>query len=60
MRSYWKCLFNTHNLSVQFGKPIFEQQIIQHYLADMALEIETLRSMTYRVAWMVDQGMKVH
>lgn len=43
----------------QFGKPIFEQQIIQHYLADMALEIESLRSMTYRVAWMVDQGMNV-
>jgi len=44
---------------VQFGKPIFEQQIIQHYLAEMDLEIETLRSMTYRVAWMVDQGMNV-
>ena len=43
----------------QFGKPIFEQQIIQHYLAEMALDIETLRSLTYRVAWMVDQGMNV-
>lgn len=43
----------------QFGKPIFEQQIIQHYLADIALDTETLRSMTYRVAWMVDQGMNV-
>lgn len=43
----------------QFGKPIFEQQIIQHYLAEMALDIETLRSFTYRVAWMVDQGMNV-
>lgn len=43
----------------QFGKPIFEQQIIQHYLAGMALEIEALRSMTYRVAWMVDEGMNV-
>jgi acyl-CoA dehydrogenase len=43
----------------QFDKPIFEQQIIQHYLADMALEIETLRWMTYRVAWMSDQGMNV-
>ncbi|PIC62778.1 acyl-CoA dehydrogenase [Sporosarcina sp. P13] len=43
----------------QFGKPIFEQQIIQHYLAEMDLEIETLRSLTYRVAWMVDQGMNV-
>lgn len=44
---------------VQFGKPIFEQQIIQHYLAEMALEIEALRSFTYRVAWMVDQKMNV-
>jgi acyl-CoA dehydrogenase len=44
---------------VQFGKPIIEQQIIQHYLADMALDIETLRCMTYKVAWMVDQEMKV-
>ncbi len=40
-------------------KPIFEQQIIQHYLAEMALEIEALTSITYRVAWMVDQGMNV-
>lgn len=43
----------------QFGKPIFEQQIIQHYLAEMALDVETLRSVTYRVAWMVDQGLNV-
>ncbi|WDL95951.1 acyl-CoA dehydrogenase family protein [Alicyclobacillus sp. ALC3] len=43
----------------QFGKAIFEQQIIQHYLADMAVEIETLRWMTYRVAWMSDQGDNV-
>ncbi|MCU9601197.1 acyl-CoA dehydrogenase family protein [Pallidibacillus thermolactis] len=43
----------------QFGKPIFEQQIIQHYLAEMALQIETLRTFTYRVAWMVDQNMKM-
>lgn len=42
----------------QFGKPIFEQQVIQHYLAEMALEIESLRWMMYRVAWMSDQGMK--
>ncbi|GMA49810.1 acyl-CoA dehydrogenase [Alicyclobacillus contaminans] len=43
----------------QFGKPIFEQQIIQHYLSEMAVEIETLRWLTYRVAWMTDQGMNV-
>ncbi|KIL34430.1 acyl-CoA dehydrogenase [Cohnella kolymensis] len=43
----------------QFGKPIFEQQAVQHMLADMSMEIEVLRSMTYRVAWMSDQGMRV-
>ncbi|EKN70530.1 acyl-CoA dehydrogenase domain-containing protein [Neobacillus bataviensis LMG 21833] len=44
---------------IQFDKPIFEQQAVQHMLADMATEIELLRSMTYRVAWMTDQGMRV-
>lgn len=44
---------------IQFDKPIFDQQIIQHYLAEMAVEIETLRWMMYRVAWMSDQGMNV-
>lgn len=44
---------------VQFEKTIFEQQAVQHMLADMATEIELLRSMTYRVAWMTDQGMRV-
>lgn len=44
---------------VQFGKPIFEQQAVQHMLSDMVLEIELLRSLTYRVAWMADQGKRV-
>lgn len=44
---------------VQFDKPIFEHQAVQHMLAEMALDIETLRSLTYRVAWMVDQKMNV-
>lgn len=44
---------------IQFGKPIFEQQIIQHYLAQMAMEIEALRSLVYRVAWKTDQGERV-
>lgn len=43
----------------QFGKPIFEQQAVQHMLADMATEIEVLRAMTYRAAWMSDQGVRV-
>lgn len=44
---------------VQFGVPIIKHQAVSHMLAEMAMEIETLRSFTYRVAWMVDQGMKV-
>lgn len=43
----------------QFGGPIFEQQIIQHYLAEMAVEIETLRAMVYRVAAKVDSGERI-
>lgn len=43
----------------QFGKPIFEQQAIQHMLADMAADIELLRAMTYRAAWMTDTGQRV-
>ncbi|WP_040209440.1 acyl-CoA dehydrogenase family protein [Neobacillus jeddahensis] len=44
---------------IQFGKPIIRNQAVSHMLAEMAVEIEALRSFTYRVAWMVDQGMKV-
>lgn len=46
------------NERVQFGKPILENQAIQHMLANMATETEVARSMVYRVAWLVDQGFK--
>ena len=41
-----------------FGKPIGEQQAIQHMLADMRTEIYAMESMIYRAAWMCDQGMR--
>jgi acyl-CoA dehydrogenase len=44
---------------VQFGKPIIKHQAVSHMLAEMAVEIEALRSFTYRVAWMVDSRQKV-
>lgn len=44
---------------IQFGTPIIKHQAVSHMLAEMAVEIEALRSLTYRVAWMVDQGLKV-
>jgi alkylation response protein AidB-like acyl-CoA dehydrogenase len=40
----------------QFGAPIAAKQAIQWMIADMAMEIEALRSMVYRTAWMVDSG----
>jgi hypothetical protein len=42
-----------------FGKPIIANQAVSHMIAEMAVEIEALRSFTYRVAWMVDKEMKV-
>ncbi|MEH7155074.1 acyl-CoA dehydrogenase family protein [Neobacillus drentensis] len=44
---------------IQFGRPIIMNQAVSHMLAEMAVEIEALRSFTYRVAWMVDKEMKV-
>lgn len=38
----------------QFGKPIGEKQAIQWLIANTAVEIEALRSLVYRTAWMVD------
>ena len=40
----------------QFGKPIAHKQSIQFMIADMATEIEALRSLVYRTAWLVDTG----
>ena len=40
----------------QFGRALAHMQSIQFMLADMATEIEALRSLVYRTAWLVDHG----
>jgi alkylation response protein AidB-like acyl-CoA dehydrogenase len=40
----------------QFGKPIAGYQAVAFKLADMATEIEAARLMTYKSAWLKDQG----
>jgi alkylation response protein AidB-like acyl-CoA dehydrogenase len=40
----------------QFGRPIAHMQSIQFMLADMATDVEALRSLVYRTAWLVDSG----
>lgn len=42
---------------VQFGVPIRKHQAIEFMLADMAVEIMAAKSMIYRVAWEIDQGI---
>ncbi|MHB8895311.1 MAG: acyl-CoA dehydrogenase family protein [Candidatus Geothermincolia bacterium] len=43
-----------------FGKPIGQFQIIQHYLADMALNIELARNLVFKCAWLCDSGKPYH
>jgi butyryl-CoA dehydrogenase len=43
----------------QFGKPIAANQGIQWMIADMALQIESARLLTYRAAAMDDLGLRV-
>jgi alkylation response protein AidB-like acyl-CoA dehydrogenase len=38
----------------QFGTELAHKQSVQWKIADMATEVEALRSLVYRVAWMVD------
>ena len=44
---------------VQFGKPIIKFQATRFKLAEMAMNIDIMRSYTYRVAWLYDQGKNV-
>lgn len=41
---------------VQFNKPIGKMQGISFQLADMSLEVEMARLLTYKMAWLADQG----
>jgi acyl-CoA dehydrogenase len=40
----------------QFGAPIATKQSIYFMIADMAIEIEALRALVYRTAWLIDTG----
>jgi alkylation response protein AidB-like acyl-CoA dehydrogenase len=43
-----------------FGGPISRFQILQHYLADMYINLENSRNLTYKAAWLCDQGKPYH
>jgi alkylation response protein AidB-like acyl-CoA dehydrogenase len=42
---------------VQFGKPIAKFQAIQHMLAEMKVNLEIIRLLVYKSAWLKQQGI---
>ena len=40
----------------QFGKPIGSYQLIQKHIVDMKVKTEAARALTYRAAWLMEQG----
>lgn len=42
---------------VQYGRPISSFQVLQHYMANMLIYLETSRNLIYEAAWMVSEGM---
>lgn len=57
-RGAFECALKYAKERVQFGKPIAAFQLIQSKLADMSMEIELSRLITYQGAAMADQGLK--
>ncbi|MBN1547931.1 MAG: acyl-CoA/acyl-ACP dehydrogenase [Syntrophaceae bacterium] len=43
-----------------FGRPIGQYQAIQHKIADVALELELARLITYKAAWLLEKGRPCH
>ena len=42
---------------VQFGRPIGSFQAIQHYCANMAMDVSGSRFVTYKAAWKIGEGL---
>jgi len=43
---------------IQFGHPIISLPVVQNKLADMAIQVEAARALTYAVARTIDSGAK--
>ena len=42
---------------VQFGRPIGSFQAVQHHLANMAVDVDCMRYLTYQAAWRISEGL---
>ncbi|XP_031637102.1 short-chain specific acyl-CoA dehydrogenase, mitochondrial [Contarinia nasturtii] len=52
-----ECAVDYATKRTAFGKPISKLQTIQTKIADMSLQIESARLLTWRTAWLKDQGL---
>lgn len=52
-----ECAVDYATKRTAFGKPISKLQAIQSKIADMSLKIESSRLLTWRAAWLKDQGI---
>jgi acyl-CoA dehydrogenase len=43
-----------------FGRPIGQFQVLQHYIADIAMKRKQVELMVHNAAWMQDQGIPAH
>jgi len=48
------------NERVAFGEPISNRQAVAFMIADMAIELESMRMLTYRAASRAEQGLSFH
>ena len=44
-------------IRIAFGKPIGSYQGVKHRAADMLVDVENARSLTYYAAWTIDEGL---
>ncbi|MBP8986025.1 MAG: acyl-CoA dehydrogenase family protein [Syntrophobacterales bacterium] len=56
-RGAFECALKYAKERTQFGKPIASFQLVQAKLADMAMEVELTRLITYKGAAMADKGL---
>jgi alkylation response protein AidB-like acyl-CoA dehydrogenase len=52
--------FNYAQKREAFGGPISRFQSLQHYLADMYINLENARNITYKAAWLCDNDQPYH
>lgn len=51
-----ECAVDYAQKRIAFGKPISKLQMIQSKIADMALQLESARLLTWRASWLKDNG----